>query len=399
LAANLSHSKQQEADRGWRRKLPQPCLLLLALQVGLGQSVVVVLLPVLASRCGVRFEALAAILAAGALAFLVAAPLFGRLSDRVGRSRVLMLAAGGIAAGQVVFGVTAQAAAWGLLPFALVLVGLASGRIAYAAAAAGALPVAQAHVADVVTLQERLGALAWLGAATTAGRLLAPPLAALATLIAPFAPLHLLSALALGTAIAIARLRGQQGPALAKRELPSRAPSGPVLAAMFVMLLVGVVQVSLGPWLEAGLGLQDLAASRWLGVLLGVAAAGALAAQLLAVPRIGGSRQAAFLVAGVMLASGAVVLELATVRLVSVAGAVLLGLGLGVALPLCAAAVAGSGQAGAALGRLSAAQVLGHAAGAAAGGMLLAAGMGTAVVAPALMLSACIAFAIHSCRR
>jgi MFS family permease len=74
--------------------------------------VVVVLLPVLATRCGLSFEALAAILAAGAPAFLVAAPLFGGLSDRIGRSRVLMLAAGGIAAGQVVFGVTAQTAAW-----------------------------------------------------------------------------------------------------------------------------------------------------------------------------------------------------------------------------------------------------------------------------------------------
>ena len=257
-----------------------------------------VLLPVLATRCGVSFEALAAILAAGALAFLVAAPLFGRLSDRIGRSRVLMLAAGGIAAGQAVFGATAQAAAWGLLPVALVLIGLASGRIAYAAAAAGAMPVAQAHVADVVTPQERLGALASLGAATTTGRLLAPPLAALATLISPFAPLHLLSLVALGTAIAVARLPGRQSAVRSGIGVPSRALPGPVAAAMLVMLLVGMVQVSLGPWLEAGLGLQDLAASRWLGVLLGLAAAGALAAQLLVVPRVAGSRLAAFVVAG-----------------------------------------------------------------------------------------------------
>ena len=236
------------------------------------------------------------------------------------------------------------------------------------------MPVAQAHVADVVTPQERLGALASLGAATTAGRLLAPPLAALATLISPFAPLHLLSLVALGTAIAVARLPGRQSAVRSGIGVPSRALPGPVAAAMLVMLLVGMVQVSLGPWLEAGLGLQDLAASRWLGVLLGLAAAGALAAQLLVVPRVAGSRLAAFVVAGFMLASGALLLELATVRLVSVTGAILLGLGLGVSLPLCAAAVAGSSQAGAALGRLSAAQVLGHAAGAAAGGALLASG-------------------------
>ena len=238
--------------------------------------------------------------------------------------------------------------------------------------------------------------MAWLGAATTTGRLLGPPLTALATLLSPFAPLHLLAALALATVIAVARLRGHQRPARSGQGLASRAPSGPVAAAMLVMLLVGIVQVSLGPWLEAGLGLQDLAASRWLGVLLGLAAAGALAAQLLLVPRIGGSRRTVFLAAGVMLASGALMLELAAVRPVSVAGAALLGLGLGVALPLCAAAVASSSQAGAALGRLSAAQVLGQAAGAAAGGALVAAGIGTAVVAPALMLSACLAFAVHS---
>jgi MFS family permease len=367
---------------------------LLALQVGLGQSVVVVLLPVLATRCGVSFEALAAILAAGALAFLVAAPLFGRLSDRIGRSRVLMLAAGGVAAGQVVFGVTAQTAAWGLLPAALVLAGLASGRIAYAAAAAGAMPVAQAHLADVVTPQERLGALASLSAAATAGRLLAPPLAALATLISPFAPLHLLSVVALGTALAISRLRWHQQ-AIGPRAPPVPAPAAPMVAAMLVMTLLGIVQVSLGPWLEAGLGLRDLAASRWLGVLLAIAAAGTLAAQLLMVPRIGASRRAAFLVGGSMLAAGTLMLELAAGWRVSIAGATLFGLGLGVALPLCAAAVVGSSQAGSALGRLGAAQVLGQAAGAGAGGMLLMAGAGTAVVAPVLMLLAFIAFAIH----
>jgi MFS family permease len=390
---NLSDSKLREAAPVWRRRLPHPWLLLLALQVGLGQSVVVVLLPVLATRCGVSFEALAAILAAGALAFLVAAPLFGRLSDRIGRHRVLMLAAGGIAAGQVAFGVTAQAAAWGLLPAAIVLMGLVSGRIAYAAAAAGAMPVAQAYVADLAAPENRLGALAWLSAGTTTGRLLAPPLAALATLIAPFAALHLLSAVAIGIAVAVAGLRGQPGTVRSERDLPSRVPAGPVAAAMLVMLLVGTVQVSLGPWLEAGLGLHDMAASRWLGVLLGMAAAGTLAAQLLLLPRIKETRRAAFMVAACMLASGALLLELAAGRLVSIAGALLLGLGLGVTLPLCAVAVAGGGRAGTALGRLSAAQVLGHAAGAAAGGALLATGLSAAALGPALMLLASIAFA------
>jgi hypothetical protein len=102
------------------------------------------------------------------------------------------------------------------------------------------------------------------------------------------------------------------------------------------------------------------------------------------------------MVAGIVLASGALLLELATVRIVSVAGALLFGLGLGVTLPLCAAAVAGSGQAGVALGRLSAAQVLGQAAGAAAGGMSLAAATGTVMAGPALILLALLAFAVHS---
>jgi hypothetical protein len=96
-----------------------------------------------------------------------------------------------------------------------------------------------------------------------------------------------------------------------------------------------------------------------------------------------------------MLAAGTLMLELAAGWRVSIAGATLFGLGLGVALPLCAAAVVGSSQAGSALGRLGAAQVLGQAAGAGAGGMLLMAGAGTAVVAPVLMLLAFIAFAIH----
>ena len=170
-------------------------------------------------------------------------------------------------------------------------------------------------------------------------------------------------------------------------------------AAMLIMLLVGIVQVSLGPWLEAGLGLRDLAASRWLSALLGVAAAAALAAQLLLVPRLRNSRSAAFPIAAGVLAAGALMLELAGTWMVSVVGAAIFGFGLGIGLPTCANAVAEGGQAGKALGRLAAAQVLGHAAGAAVGGVLLAAQLDIAPLAPVPMLLASIAFALRSYKK
>jgi len=98
---------------------------------------------------------------------LVSAPIWGRLSDRIGRRPALMIGLAGTAAAYLVFG------------FARSLDWLFLSRIVQGAGG-GTVSVVQAYVADATKPEERAKALGWLSAATNAGVTLGPVLGSLA---------------------------------------------------------------------------------------------------------------------------------------------------------------------------------------------------------------------------
>jgi MFS family permease len=106
------------------------------------------------------------VISAYTLAQLLSAPLWGRLSDRVGRRPVLLIALG---ASAVAFVILAAADSLWLLLLARVVQGAGGGTVA----------VIQAYVADTVVPAQRTRALGWLSAATNLGVALGPALGAL----------------------------------------------------------------------------------------------------------------------------------------------------------------------------------------------------------------------------
>jgi multidrug resistance protein len=128
-----------------------------------GFALVLPLLPLYAKDFGASATTIGFLLASFAAAQLLTAPLWGRLSDRVGRRPVIV-------AGQVMNAIAFLLFAASHSVWLLLLSRLAQG------AGGGTIAANQAYIADAVQPAQRAKALGWLTAATSAGVMLGPAL-------------------------------------------------------------------------------------------------------------------------------------------------------------------------------------------------------------------------------
>jgi multidrug resistance protein len=148
----------------------------------IGLMLVLPILPFYATHLGASPELIGWLIAAFSIAQLVAAPLWGRLSDRYGRRPALVI---GLSASAIAYLVFAFADSVWLLFLSRLIQG----------AGGGTTGVAQAYVADTVRSRDRAKALGWLSASTNVGVTLGPLIGALATHLDRSAPGLVASAL------------------------------------------------------------------------------------------------------------------------------------------------------------------------------------------------------------
>jgi MFS family permease len=127
----------------------------------IGFMIVLPLLPFYALNLNATPETVGRLIAAFSIAQLLAAPIWGRVSDRYGRRPALLIGLSASAAAYVVFGFATSV-------WLLFLSRLVQG------AGGGTTGVAQAYVADTVEPADRARALGWLSAATSAGVMVGP---------------------------------------------------------------------------------------------------------------------------------------------------------------------------------------------------------------------------------
>ena len=155
----------------------------------IGFGIVVPILGQYAERYGASGLTVGLLFASYSMAQLVAAPLLGRLSDRIGRKPVIVVALIGTALGSFLTGA------------ATVLWLLFAGRIVDGASG-GSLAVAQAAVTDIAPESERPRLLGLLGAAFGVGFVLGPAIGGLAALGGPHVPFYVAGVLATINAVA-----------------------------------------------------------------------------------------------------------------------------------------------------------------------------------------------------
>ncbi len=149
----------------------------------IGFMIVVPLLPFYALDMKATPMLIGWIIASHAVAQMVAAPVWGWMSDRFGRRPVLLISLTASSAGFLVFGLANTV---GLLFLSRIIQGLGGGTTG----------VAQAYVADTIPAAQRARALGWLSAATSAGVVLGPALGSLAAHWGQAAPGFLAAGLA-----------------------------------------------------------------------------------------------------------------------------------------------------------------------------------------------------------
>jgi multidrug resistance protein len=131
-----------------------------------GLLMVLPLLPFYAVELGGSGMAVGVLVSAYAVAQLLSAPLWGRVSDRYGRRPALLI------------GLTASAAAYLVFAFAGSLWALLLSRLVQGAGG-GTTGVIQAYVADATEPENRARSLGWISAATNLGVAIGPVLGSL----------------------------------------------------------------------------------------------------------------------------------------------------------------------------------------------------------------------------
>ena len=168
-----------------------------------GFGIVLPILPLYAEEFGARALSATALVAAFSGAQLVFSPIWGRLSDRVGRKPILVLSLAGTAVGSLITGLAGS------------LTILFVGRIVDGISGAS-VSVAQAAVADIAPPQQRARLLGLLGAAFGLGFVAGPAIGALAAMGGKELPFFIAAGLAAVNAV------------VAWKRLPETHPGKPV---------------------------------------------------------------------------------------------------------------------------------------------------------------------------
>ncbi|MFN2608574.1 MAG: MFS transporter [Acidimicrobiales bacterium] len=164
-----------------------------------GFGIILPVLPQYAERFGASPAVVGALFASFSVAQLLLAPVWGALSDRVGRKPVLLLSLAGTAAGSLVTGLAGSLAL------------LFAGRLLDGASGAS-VSVAQAAATDLAEPAERARLFGLLGAAFGVGFVAGPALGALAALGGPRLPFLVAAALAGANALAAVRRLPETNP-------------------------------------------------------------------------------------------------------------------------------------------------------------------------------------------
>ncbi|HWW52506.1 MAG TPA: MFS transporter [Acidimicrobiales bacterium] len=196
-----------------------------------GFGIILPVLPLYARKFHASPATIGVLVASFSVAQLLCSPLWGRLSDRIGRKPVLIVSLVGTAAGSLLTG----------LAGGLVLLFL--GRVVDGASGAS-VSVAQASVADLAEPSERARLFGLLGAAFGLGFVLGPALGGVCSLVSPRLPFFVAAALAAVNAIVALRRLPETHPVESRRAADTDVTSAPdARAKLRVLSMPGVARL------------------------------------------------------------------------------------------------------------------------------------------------------------
>ena len=327
-------------------------MLLAAVAVtGMGQTLVFAILPSLGREAGLADVQVGLIITCSAFVFALASPIWGRLSEYIGRKPVLIIGLTGYSLGTLLFALAFEAGIRGWLPSILVLLSLlVAARSLQAAVMAASPPAAAAYMADITSIEGRTRGMGRIGAAHNLGTVFGPALGGLTAAFWLVLPLYLVVAITAVMAAWVA-WRLPESPYMQVRP----APAGPFSLAsasrqafaayrdqrirdvlwlgILMFMAFAVVQQTLGFMYQDRFALDPAGAARGVGFAMMAAAVSSLLAQAVIVQRLSWSPEKLLRFAMPAMAAGFALLAWAPQPWLAALGIAVTGLGLGLGMP------------------------------------------------------------------
>jgi MFS family permease len=306
---------------------------------GMGQSIVVAMLPSLGREIGLPEIAIGGIISMSSLVFFIASRAWGRISDRWGRKPVILFGLWGYCIGTLLFTLLFGLGMYGVLGGTLLYGLILSTRMAQAAAMSATAPGTSAYIADTTTPVTRASGLGRLAAAGNMGSIIGPAFAGTLAALSLLLPLAFAALAAGAAAVLIHRLLprarvlpGTHMPA-ARLRLRDRRFAAYLLLGFAVFSGFSIVQQTLAFRIQDTLLLDSRATAQTYGYTMIISATASLFAQTVVVQKLK-SAPVVLLRAGMPLLLGAFVLLIWAATLPAFCVAMgLLGLGLGLCGP------------------------------------------------------------------
>ena len=303
-----------------------------------GHSFLFVVLPPLGRRMGLADFQTGALLSLGALALIIAAPVWGLVAERRGRRPVLLIGFGGVAIAMALLGLAVELRLAGTIAASAVFAALLAIRVLQSITSGGLLPAAQAYMADTTSADARAGGMGRMAASFGLGSVVGASLAwVFAGIGLPLGFAAIAAFVAVAGLMCWRSLPEPQRPQSASTQDASSIAFGRIWPFLLVTVLgvttYALLQATTALRLQDTLGLSPEAAAGRAGATLTAASLAMVIAQGFLVGRLGWAPQRLMMVGGALALAAMLVMALLPGYPALLAGLCALGLGLGLLLP------------------------------------------------------------------
>ncbi|MCP5180676.1 MAG: MFS transporter [Pseudomonadales bacterium] len=305
--------------------------------VGMGFTVLFPVLAPLGREIGLSEIQITSIIAMSSITVFLASPRWGRLSDRAGRKKIMLLGVFGFAAGTVLFNSTLYLGLAGILTGTWVYVALIGTRMTHAAIMSATMPAANAYMADITTPANRTRGMGAAGAANNIGAILGPAVAIL-SFVSLLTPLWVMALASLLNGIFIWRFL-PESPRARTTTLPPKLKYTDHRILPFIIVGVAMftgnalVQQTMGFRFQDALDLNAADTAQAMGIAMMGSAAASLFAQAFVVQRLEIPPFKLLTIALPVLVVAFVIMAVAEARWILTAALAVQGFGMGLAGP------------------------------------------------------------------
>lgn len=321
-----------------QRRIAFGVLMLSALCLGLGQTILFTILPPIARRIGFADIQVGLIFTVSAIAWVTMSPIWGRRSDVVGRKPIILFGIGMFAVSTTALAIALQAGLDNKLSILMTFILLVLFRGLHGLFGSAGPAAAQAYVADRTAPNERASSLAGIAAAFGLGATLGPGIGSATVQFGAVVPLFVVALIAIASFFTILKFLPERTRPAKRRDVPRLKLNDPRLrGALFYGVCGGVLMVTpvqiIGFYIIDVLALDEVSASQMLGVVFMVSSMAALFSQLVIIQRFNFSPGTLLTIAPPTIMLGHLIIALGQDFGTITFGMLITGLGTGMFMP------------------------------------------------------------------